>query len=154
MYLLFTLNRLVDNLVGELVEPKCIQPTFLMNHPLIMSPLAKPHRLDATKTERFELFVNGKEICNAYTELNNPIVQKQMFDRIAKQKDEGDNEIPPSDESFVRALEYGLPPTAGWGIGIDRLTMILTNKDSIREVILFPTRNYSHKVPDLTVEEE
>ena len=71
----FTLNRLVDNLVGELVEPKCIQPTFLMNHPLIMSPLAKPHRLDATKTERFELFVNGKEICNAYTELNNPIVQ-------------------------------------------------------------------------------
>ena len=149
----FTLNRLVDNLVGELVEPKCIQPTFLMNHPLIMSPLAKPHRLDATKTERFELFINGKEICNAYTELNNPIIQKQIFDKIAKQKAEGDNEIPPSDESFVRALEYGLPPTAGWGIGIDRLTMILTNKDSIREVILFPTRNYSHKVQDLTVEE-
>ena len=150
----FTLNRLVDNLVGELVEPKCIQPTFLMNHPLIMSPLAKPHRLDATKTERFELFINGKEICNAYTELNNPIVQKKIFDRIAKQKAEGDSEIPPSDESFVRALEYGLPPTAGWGIGIDRLTMILTNKDSIREVILFPTRNYSQKIPDLTVEEE
>ena len=149
----FTLNRLVDNLVGELVEPNCIQPTFLMNHPLIMSPLAKPHRLDSTKTERFELFVNGKEICNAYTELNNPIIQKQIFDRIAKQKAEGDSEIPPSDESFVRALEYGLPPTAGWGIGIDRLTMILTNKDSIREVILFPTRNYSHKVPNLIVEE-
>ena len=114
-----------------------------MNHPLIMSPLAKPHRLDGTKTERFELFINGKEICNAYTELNNPIVQKQMFDRIAKQKDQGDSEIPPADDAFVRALEFGLPPTAGWGIGIDRLTMILTNKDSIREVILFPTRNYN-----------
>ena len=150
----YTLNRLVDNLVGELVEPKCIQPTFLMNHPRIMSPLAKPHRLDSTKTERFELFVNGKEICNAYTELNNPIIQKEMFDKISKQKDGGDNEIPPSDEDFVRALEYGLPPTAGWGIGIDRLTMILTNKDSIREVILFPTRNYSQQLPSLVVEEE
>lgn len=149
----FTLNRLVDNLVGELVEPKCIQPTFLMNHPRIMSPLAKPHRLDNDKTERFELFVNGKEICNAYTELNNPLIQKEMFDKIAKQKESGDNEIPPSDENFVRALEYGLPPTAGWGIGIDRLTMILTNKDSIREVILFPTRNYNHKVSELSIEE-
>ena len=149
----YTLNRLIDNLVGELVEPKCIQPTFLMNHPRIMSPLAKPHRLDSSKTERFELFVNGKEICNAYTELNNPIVQKEMFDKIAKQKESGDNEIPPSDEGFVRALEYGLPPTAGWGIGIDRLTMILTNKDSIREVILFPTRNYSQQLPNLITEE-
>ena len=151
----FTLNRLVDNLVGKLVEPKCIQPTFLMNHPLIMSPLAKPHRLDNTKTERFELFVNGKEICNAYTELNNPIIQKQMFDRISKQKEGGDNEIPPSDEHFVKALEYGLPPTGGWGIGIDRLTMILTNNDSIREVILFPTRNYDVKetnIEDIEVE--
>jgi lysyl-tRNA synthetase, class II len=141
----FTLNRLVDNLVGEFVEPKCIQPTFLMNHPLIMSPLAKPHRLDSTKTERFELFINGKEICNAYTELNNPITQKEIFDKIAKQKEAGDNEIPPSDDHFVKALEYGLPPTAGWGIGIDRLTMLLTNKDSIREVILFPTRNYNQQ---------
>lgn len=141
----FTLNRLVDNLVGELVEPKCIQPTFLMNHPLIMSPLAKPHRMDSTKTERFELFINGKEICNAYTELNNPIIQKNIFDKISQQKKDGDAEIPPADENFVRALEYGLPPTGGWGIGIDRLTMILTNKDSIREVILFPTRNYNMK---------
>ena len=92
----------------------------------------------------------GKEICNAYTELNNPIVQKQMFDRIAKQKEGGDNEIPPADDNFVRALEFGLPPTAGWGIGIDRLTMILTNKDSIREVILFPTRNYNVQEPKLS----
>lgn len=152
----YTLNRLVDNLVGELVEPKCIQPTFLMNHPLIMSPLAKPHRQDETKTERFELFINGKEICNAYTELNNPIIQKQMFDRISKQKEGGDAEIPPADDAFVRALEYGLPPTGGWGIGIDRLTMILTNKDSIREVILFPTRNYNSpevKLEDIPVDE-
>lgn len=148
----YTLNRLVDNLVGELVEPKCIQPTFLMNHPLIMSPLAKPHRLDSTKTERFELFINGKEICNAYTELNNPIIQKQIFDRIAKQKAQGDSEIPPADDAFVKALEYGLPPTAGWGIGIDRLTMALTNKDSIREVILFPTRNYNIKTGELQEE--
>ena len=139
----FTLNRLVDNLVGEFVEPKCIQPTFLINHPLIMSPLAKPHRLDPTKTERFELFVNGKEICNAYTELNNPIIQKEIFSKVNKQKDGGDDEIPPADDAFVRALEFGLPPTAGWGIGIDRLTMILTNNDSIREVILFPTRNFN-----------
>ena len=152
-----TLNRLVDNLVGELVEPKCIQPTFVMNHPLIMSPLAKPHRLDGTKTERFELFINGKEICNAYTELNNPIIQKQIFDKISKQKEGGDSEIPPADDAFVRALEYGLPPTGGWGIGIDRLTMILTNKDSIREVILFPTRNYNAnetKLEDVEVMED
>ena len=141
-----TLNRLIDNLVGELVEPKCIQPTFLINHPLIMSPLAKPHRDDPNKTERFELFINGKEICNAYTELNNPFIQREIFEKINKQKEQGDEEIPPADEDFVKALEYGLPPTAGWGIGIDRLTMILTNKDSIREVILFPTRNYNHKV--------
>ena len=99
----FTLNRLVDNLVGEFVEPKCIQPTFLINHPLIMSPLAKPHRLDPTKTERFELFVNGKEICNAYTELNNPIIQKEIFSKVNKQKDGGDDEIPPADDAFVRA---------------------------------------------------
>jgi lysyl-tRNA synthetase class 2 len=134
----FTLNRLVDNLVGELVEPKCIQPTFLMNHPLIMSPLAKPHRMDSTKTERFELFINGKEICNAYTELNNPIIQKQIFDKLSQQKKDGDAEIPPADENFVRALEYGLPPTAGLGIGIDRLIMLFTDSPSIRDVLLFP----------------
>jgi lysyl-tRNA synthetase class 2 len=104
-----TLNRLVDGLVGEFVEPLCIQPTFLINHPQIMSPLAKPHRSMAGKTERFELFINKKEFCNAYTELNNPLIQKSIFEEVNKQKVGGDDEIPPSDYDFVEALEYGLP---------------------------------------------
>jgi len=135
-----TLNRLVDGLIGEFVEPLCIQPTFLINQPQIMSPLAKPHRSLKGKTERFELFINKKEFCNAYTELNDPKVQKKIFEDIANQKKQGDDEIPPSDENFIKALEYGLPPTGGWGIGIDRLVMLLTSQDSIREVMLFPTR--------------
>jgi len=135
-----TLNRLIDGLVGEFVEPLCIQPTFITNHPQIMSPLAKPHRDQPGKTERFELFINKKEFCNAYTELNDPVLQKKIFDEIAKQKADGDEEIPPSDYEFIKALEYGLPPTGGWGIGIDRLIMLLTGQDSIREVIAFPTR--------------
>ena len=135
-----TLNRLVDGLVGEFVEPLCIQPTFLINQPQIMSPLAKPHRSEPGKTERFELFINKKEFCNAYTELNNPFIQKTIFEEVAKQKSAGDEEIPPSDYDFVKALEYGLPPTGGWGLGIDRLVMLLTGQESIREVIMFPTR--------------
>lgn len=135
-----TLNRLVDGLIGEFVEPLCIQPTFLINHPQIMSPLAKPHRSLKDRTERFELFINKKEFCNAYTELNDPVIQRKIFEEISKQKKAGDDEIPPSDENFIKALEYGLPPTGGWGIGIDRLVMLLTGQDSIREVILFPTR--------------
>ena len=135
-----TLNRLVDGLVGEFVEPLCVQPTFLINHPQIMSPLAKPHRSILGKTERFELFIGKKEFCNAYTELNNPLIQKSIFEEITKQKTDGDDEIPPSDYDFVEALEYGLPPTGGWGLGIDRLVMLLTEQDSIREVILFPTK--------------
>jgi len=136
-----TTSRLIDKLVGEYIEPKCINPTFIMNHPLIMSPLAKDHRSINGVTERFELFVNGKEICNAYTELNNPIVQKERFMMAMKDKSLGDDEVPGADMDFVKALEYGLPPTGGWGIGIDRLIMFLCNTDSIREVILFPTRN-------------
>lgn len=135
-----TLNRLVDGLIGEFVEVLCIQPTFLINHPQIMSPLAKPHRDFPGKTERFELFVNKKEFCNAYTELNDPTIQKKIFAEIAKQKASGDDEIPPSDEDFIKALEYGLPPTGGWGIGIDRLVMLLTGQDSIREVVFFTPR--------------
>ncbi len=137
-----TLNRLVDGLIGEFVEELCTQPTFLINHPQIMSPLAKPHRSLPNKTERFELFINKKEFCNAYTELNDPRIQKAIFTEIAKQKDAGDDEIPQSDDNFVKALEYGLPPTGGWGIGIDRLVMLLTGQDSIREVIAFPTRRH------------
>jgi lysyl-tRNA synthetase, class II len=136
-----TSARLIDRLVGEYIEPQCINPTFIINHPLIMSPLAKEHRDKVGLTERFELFINGKEICNAYTELNNPIVQKERFFESQKDKDKGDDEIPPTDMDFVTALEYGLPPTGGWGIGIDRLVMFLCNTDSIREVILFPTRS-------------
>jgi len=135
-----TLNRLVDGLIGEFVEVLCIQPTFLINHPQIMSPLAKPHREFPGKTERFELFINKKEFCNAYTELNDPSIQKKIFAEIAKQKASGDDEIPPSDEDFIKALEYGLPPTGGWGIGIDRLVMLLTGQDSIREVVFFTPR--------------
>ena len=135
-----TLNRLVDGLIGEFVEELCVQPTFLINHPQVMSPLAKPHRSEPGKTERFELFIRKKEFCNAYTELNDPKVQKNIFDQVAKQKAEGDDEIPPSDENFIKALEYGLPPTGGWGLGIDRLVMLITGQDSIREVIAFPTR--------------
>ena len=131
---------MVDGLIGEFVEPLCVQPTFLINHPQIMSPLAKPHRSQPGKTERFELFINKKEFCNAYTELNNPFIQKKIFDEVAKQKAAGDDEIPPSDENFIKALEYGLPPTGGWGLGIDRTVMLLTGQDSIREVIAFPTR--------------
>ena len=135
-----TLNRLIDGLIGEFVESLCIQPTFLMNHPQIMSPLAKPHRSLVGKTERFELFINKKEFCNAYTELNDPKIQKSIFVDVAKQKVAGDDEIPPSDEDFIKALEYGLPPTGGWGIGMDRLTMLLTGQDSIKEVTFFPPR--------------
>ena len=135
-----TLNRLIDGLIGEFVESLCIQPTFLINHPQIMSPLAKPHRLEKGKTERFELFINKKEFCNAYTELNDPNIQRKIFEEVSKQKNKGDDEIPPADNNFVKALEYGLPPTGGWGIGIDRLVMLLTGQDSIREVICFPTR--------------
>jgi lysyl-tRNA synthetase class 2 len=138
-----TASRLIDRLVGEFIEPQCINPTFIINHPLVMSPLAKSHRENVHLTERFELFINGKEICNAYTELNDPIVQKERFMESQKDKDKGDDEVPPTDMDFVTALEYGLPPTGGWGIGIDRLVMFLTNNDSIREVILFPTRNTS-----------
>jgi len=136
-----TASRLIDRLVGEYIEPQCISPTFIINHPLVMSPLAKSHRDDKYLTERFELFINGKEICNAYTELNDPIVQKERFMESQKDKSKGDDEVPPTDMEFVTALEYGLPPTGGWGIGIDRLVMFLTDNDSIREVILFPTRS-------------
>jgi len=136
-----TQARLIDRLVSELIEPQCINPTFIINHPLIMSPLAKDHREKEGLTERFELFINGKELCNAYTELNDPIVQKERFMLSQKDIDKGDDEVPPTDMDFVTALEYGLPPTAGWGLGVDRLIMFLCNTDSIREVILFPTRN-------------
>ncbi|WPK26488.1 hypothetical protein PUMCH_003842 [Australozyma saopauloensis] len=130
--------RMLDKLVGEL-EDASINPTFIFGHPQMMSPLAKKHRDIPGLCERFEVFVATKEICNAYTELNDPFDQRARFEEQARQKDQGDDEAQMVDEVFCNALEYGLPPTAGWGCGIDRLAMFLTNSNTIREVLLFPT---------------
>ncbi|KAF2899925.1 hypothetical protein ILUMI_06264 [Ignelater luminosus] len=138
-----TSARLLDKLVGEFIEESCINPTYIIEHPQIMSPLAKWHRSVQGLTERFELFVMKKEICNAYTELNDPVVQRERFEQQANDKAAGDEEAQLIDENFCTALEYGLPPTAGWGMGIDRLTMFLTNCNNIKEVLLFP-----HMKPD------
>jgi len=133
-----TTARLLDKLVGEFIEEKCINPAFITEHPQIMSPLAKWHRSIPGLTERFELFVMKKEVCNAYTELNDPFVQRQRFEQQAKDKAAGDEEAQLVDETFCTSLEYGLPPTGGWGMGIDRLTMFLTDNNNIKEVLLFP----------------
>ncbi|GAB1599576.1 lysine--tRNA ligase-like isoform X1 [Argonauta hians] len=133
-----TTARLLDKLVGEYLEEQCLHPTFITDHPEIMSPLAKWHRSVKGLTERFELFVMKKEVCNAYTELNDPMVQRERFSQQAKDKAAGDDEAMYVDENFCTSLEYGLPPTAGWGMGIDRLTMFLTDSNNIKEVLLFP----------------
>ncbi|CAF1337154.1 unnamed protein product [Adineta steineri] len=133
-----TTARLIDKLAGHFLETQCLNPTFLCNHPQLMSPLAKYHRSIPGLTERFELFICYKETCNAYTELNDPIVQREMFELQAKDKDAGDDEAQLIDENFCTALEYGLPPTGGWGLGVDRLTMMLTDSNNIKEVLLFP----------------
>jgi len=133
----FTITRILDKLIGHFIEVDCIQPTFLMHHPIIMSPLAKPHRNDPTLSERFEMFVLTKELANAYTELNSPYIQRDNFKQQMKDKNGGDDEAQIPDNDFVTALEYGLPPTGGLGIGIDRLIMFMTNQVTIREVILF-----------------
>lgn len=130
--------RMLDKLVGEL-EDTCINPTFIFGHPQIMSPLAKKSRDTPGICERFEVFVATKEICNAYTELNDPFDQRARFEEQAAQKAQGDDEAQLVDETFCNALEYGLPPTGGWGCGIDRLAMFLTDSNTIREVLLFPT---------------
>jgi len=130
--------RLLEKLVGEIIEPTCVNPTFICDHPQVMSPLAKWHRSKPELTERFELFVSTKEVCNAYTELNDPMVQRERFAGQAKDRAAGDDEAQVIDELFCNALEYGLPPTAGWGMGIDRLTMFLTDHVNIKEVLLFP----------------
>ncbi|EEB05473.1 cytoplasmic lysine-tRNA ligase Krs1 [Schizosaccharomyces japonicus yFS275] len=130
--------RLLDKLVGEYIESECINPTFIIGHPQMMSPLAKYHRSQPGLCERFEAFVATKELCNAYTELNDIFDQRARFEEQARQKDQGDDEAQLIDENFCTALEYGLPPTGGWGIGIDRLVMFLTDSNTIREVLLFP----------------
>ena len=131
-------GKLVDEIFGDHVEPKLIQPTFIMDHPVEMSPLAKKHRKDPRLVERFEPIIGGKEIGNAFTELNDPIDQKERFLDQMKLRDRGDEEAQVLDEDYIRALEYGMPPTAGLGIGIDRLVMLLTDSASIRDVIFFP----------------
>nr|CCA26242.1 lysyltRNA synthetase putative [Albugo laibachii Nc14] len=133
-----TVPRLLDRLIGHFIEPMCIHPTFVYNHPKCMSPLAKDHRQFKGLTERFELFVAGKELCNAYTELNDPDIQRERFEAQLENKERGDREAHQMDEDYCKALEYGLPPTGGFGIGIDRLVMLLTGKHHIRESILFP----------------
>ena len=133
-----TVARLVNELVDHFVDSRILHPAFLCNHPILMSPLAKPHRSISGMTERFELFCYGMELCNAYTELNDPRDQRARFEEQMKAKSAGDDESQPYDHDYCVALEYGLPPTGGWGMGIDRMTMLLTNNYSIREVLLFP----------------
>ena len=143
----FTTARMLDELVGEYLESQLVNPGFICDHPQIMSPLAKYHRSIPGMTERFELFVNTKELCNAYTELNDPIDQRERFAEQAKAKSSGDDEAMLIDEVFVQSLEYGLPPTGGWGLGVDRLTMLLADKNNIKEVLLFPAMKPEDAAP-------
>ncbi len=131
-------GKLIDEIFGEKAEPNYIQPTFIKDYPVEMSPLCKKHRENPELTERFELMVNGKELANAYTELNDPIDQLERFKEQLKLSEKGDDEAMFIDMDFVRALEYGMPPTSGMGIGMDRLTMIMTNQPSIQDVLFFP----------------
>jgi lysyl-tRNA synthetase class 2 len=131
-------GKLIDEIFGETVEPNLVQPTFITDYPIEMSPLAKKHRSREGLVERFEAICNGKEICNSFTELNDPIDQRERFEKQLELGKRGDEEAMILDEDFLKALEFGMPPTAGLGIGIDRLAMIMTNSNSIQDVLLFP----------------
>jgi lysyl-tRNA synthetase class 2 len=133
-----TRGKLIDALIGNFVEPNCVQPTFLYNYPRDISPLAKSKPGDATLVERFEGFVGGMELCNAFSELNDPMDQEQRFLELGRAYEEGDEEQHPMDDDYLNALSYGMPPAGGFGIGVDRLVMLLSGRRSIREVILFP----------------
>ncbi|MBT8400818.1 MAG: lysine--tRNA ligase [Rhodothermia bacterium] len=131
-------GKIIDEVFGEFVEPGIIQPTFITDYPVELSPLAKRHRSEEGLVERFEAICNGKEICNAFSELNDPVDQRRRFEEQVSLRDAGDEEAMQIDEDYLRAMEYGMPPAAGLGVGVDRLAMIMTGQDSIRDVILFP----------------
>ncbi|XOV93396.1 MAG: lysine--tRNA ligase [Bacteroidota bacterium] len=139
-------GKLIDEIFGEKCEPHLIQPTFIMDYPVEMSPLTKKHRSVPGLVERFEVICNGKEIMNAYSELNDPIDQRERFEEQMELAERGDEEAMALDEDFLRSLEYGMPPTSGVGIGIDRLTMIMTNSNSIQDVLFFPQMRPEKKV--------
>ena len=143
----FGKGKLIDEIFGEFCEGSFIQPTFIIDYPVEMSPLTKMHRSKPGLTERFELMVNGKEIANAYSELNDPIDQKERFVEQMRLADKGDDEAMIIDNDFIRALEYGMPPTSGIGIGIDRLTMLMTGQTTIQEVLLFPQMRPEKVIP-------
>ena len=149
-------GKLIDEIFGEKCEAQLIQPTFITDYPEEMSPLTKKHRSKPGLVERFEAICNGKEIMNAYSELNDPIDQRARFEEQLELAKRGDDEAMVMDEDFLRALEYGMPPTSGVGLGIDRLTMIMTNSNSIQDVLFFPQMRPEKKVVvlDLTLDEK
>jgi lysyl-tRNA synthetase, class II len=150
-------GKLIDEMFGEKCEGNFIQPTFITDYPIEMSPLCKKHRDNPELTERFELMINGKEVANAYSELNDPIDQRERFEEQLKLSEKGDDEAMFIDQDFLRALEYGMPPTSGMGIGIDRLVMLLTNNTSIQEVLFFPQmkpENFGEKKVELSENEK
>ena len=149
----FGKGKLIDEIFGEYCEGTYIQPTFIIDYPVEMSPLTKMHRSKPGLTERFELMVNGKELANAYSELNDPIDQEERFKEQMRLADKGDDEAMVIDQDFLRALQYGMPPTSGIGIGIDRLVMLMTGKEYIQEVMLFPQMKPEAKIPQSSIKE-